>query len=285
MSIVQGAVYAASYTVPGVVVGTTVVLTVTDPTGVVTTPTVTPGGVGVPFTASVPGTLVGSYLLVWSASGATVDVAQDQFTTIAPTLNLVSLSDVRTELNFAPSDTTKNLWLQDQLRAATALIENICDPILPATRVDVFDGDRDAVLLPFRWVSALTSVIETIATVNYVLTEQPLGASVNNYGYTWDRTINKIVRRGAGGAAMRFTSGVNNVAVTYTVGINPVPQDIQLAVTRLVKHWYKQTFSAASGIFAPTSEDEAGATIVGNYLVPYAVMEMLEPYRRRPGIF
>lgn len=282
MSIFLGSAYAASYVVPGTIAGTTVTLTITAPDGTVTTPTVNQASTSM---ASVPASQVGIYLLVWSASGAVTDISQDQFACISPTIDLVSLSDVRDSLNIASIDHTTDAKLRRYLKSATTVIENITGPILPATRTDVFDGDSTFVILPYRWVKSISDVHETRGITNYTLTEQPLGSSTSAFAYTWDKTINKIVRRAYGGATALFAPGVNTVSVTYTVGMTSIPDDIQMAAAELIKHWYRKNEQPFRGAFSAQPADTFDQVMVGNYLVPNAVMELLEPWRRRPGIF
>ena len=282
MSILLGGVYLAQYTVPGVLAGTTVTLTVTAPDGTTTTPAV---ALDIPCTAKVPASLVGSYLLVWSAAGTVVDVQQDQFTVEKPSLDLVSLSDLRDELNIAPVDRTKDVKLRRWLKAATAVVEKICGPILPAPRTEYHDGGGSFLVLPFRWVQSIQDVHETWGATNFTLTEQPLGQASTPYGYTWDKTINRIVRRTYGGGLAFFPPGIDVVSITYTVGMATIPDDIQLATTALVKHFYRKNELPNRAAFSAQPADDTGMTMVGNYYVPNEVIELIEPWRATPGIF
>lgn len=282
MSILLGGAYLAQYVVPGGPAGSTVTLTVTAPDATVTTPAVTTGAV---CTATVPALQAGTYLLVWSTTGAVVDVQQDQVTVDKPGLDLVSLGDLRDDLNISSASTAMNAKLRRYLKAATYLVENITGPILPATRTDVFDGDNTFLVLPFRWVQSITDLHETRGITNYVLTEQPLGQSVNAFGYTWDRTINKVVRRSYGGAIATFAPGTNTVSITYVLGMATIPDDIQTATIELVRHWWQFGQQPFKGPFSSQPVDDGGVASVVGYAVPNRVLELLNPWRRHPGIF
>lgn len=282
MAIIQGGAYSATYVAASSLTGSTAVLTVTGPDGSTTSPTVTISGSTAG--ASIPATLVGSYLLVWTIQGAISDAVQDQFSVVAAGLDLVDLAYIRDELNIAATDLTKNAKLRRWSKSATFVVENITGPLLPAPRVDVFDGGASFVILPYRWVKAITSIVETRGVTNYTLTEQPLGTSINGFGYTWDRNTNKIIRR-AMGAESIFPPGPNVIAVTYTLGMQSIPEDIQHAAAELVKHWYRKSEVPFRGAFSAQPADDVGMASVGNYLVPNAVMELLEPWRKRPGFY
>ena len=192
MSTWLGDIYSASYTAPATA---TVVLTVTAPDGSTSTPTVVTTGQPT-YTATVPATQVGMYLLTWVASGAVVDVFVDQFTTVAPGLVLVSFSELRDQLNVAPNDTSGSARLRRFMQSATDVVEALTGPMRGQSRTEYFDGNRDSIVLSPRWVQSITTITENLGTTVFTLTEQPLAAgSFTQYGYTWDRSTHKIIRR------------------------------------------------------------------------------------------
>lgn len=280
MSVIQGTGYAASVTPSLGMAGYTAVLTVTAPDTTVTTPTVT---TGVTFTATVPSTQAGNYMLVWTLTGSVNEVIQDQFTCEAASLSLVSLSRVKDDLNII-NDTSKDNKLRQWIREATRVIETITGPILPISRIYVVSGGNAFLVLPDRWVISVTSMTENLAGTNYTLTEQPLGASTNSYGYTWDRSINKIVRRDGSGQSYFFPDGDDNVTVVYLAGMAGIPNDVQRAASLLVQYWYEQHEQPYRNTTYPGGEVTQTAA-VGSYQVPYGIIEVLEPYRRTVGIF
>lgn len=281
MSVIQGAVYAATYA--GAVGGTAAVLTVTAPDATTATPAVT-GSAG-SFAATVPAAQVGVYLLVWTVTGTVADVQVDQFTVTAPTLQLISLSDLKDQLNISTTDTTGTAKLRRFIQSAGDVVKNIVGPVLPESRNYTVDGGGLFLVMPQRWVISITSMIETISVVNYTLTEQPLGSSLNNYGYTWDRGGGKVTRRGAGGAAIPFAAGVMNVSCTYMAGMSTIPQDITDAAGELIRHWWANGQQPWRGAFPGGGGDDSGTQPIMGFAIPNRVIEMLMPYRATPGIF
>jgi hypothetical protein len=284
MSVLLGAAYSAQYVAPQALAGATVVLTVTAPDGTITTPAVTPSTNSA--TATVPATLSGAYLLVWSVTGTFVDVITDQFTCVAATLNLISFGDLRDQLNIDTVDTSSTARLRRFVQTATDVVQNITGPILPVTITREYDGEGTFIVLPERWVKAITDLHETRGITNYALTEQPLGHSTDAFGYTWDRQTNKIIRRAYGGAVAVFPPGLNVVSITYAAGMATIPQDVTDATGELIRHWWAHGQQPYRGTFqATTGDDDGGAITVMGYSVPNRVNEMLAPYRRRVGIF
>lgn len=284
MVVLQGGTYPAELVSGADLTGATVTCAVSAPDLTTVTYTTSTGVTvtGSTATVSIPATQVGQYLLLWNVTGTVSGMQEDQFTVKAAKRELMSIGDLRDELNIA--DTSKDEKLRRWLTAAGDVIENVTGPLRATTRTERFDGGTEWVVLSARWVSAVTSVVETWATVNYTLTEQPLGASTDAFGYTWDPNTNTITRRTYGGAAAYFQPGLRTVAVTYLEGLTSVPDDVQLACARLIGHWYRKSETAFRGTSFGGGSDDA-VNMPGNYMVPNEVMELLEPWRRPPGIF
>lgn len=282
MSVLQNDAYAASYAIPGGdVTGSTVTLTVTAPDGTTSTPAVTPGATS---TASVVASQLGSYLLVWESTGNVVDVYQDQFTVVAPALWLLSLSDLREQLNLT-ADASYTSRLVRFLASSKDVIEFITGPIIAQTRVEMFDGGSTAIVLPYRWVKSITSITETVGPITYTLTEQPLTSSpVDAWGYTWDRITHKIVRRSSG-IDVPFMSGQQNIIVTYVLGMAVVPQVLQDACGELIRHWWSHGQVSYTSPFMPGDDGEVPVTNIMGYAIPNRVIEMCQPYARLASVF
>lgn len=280
MSVLQGTGYAATVTSTASPAATAGTLTVTAPDGTPTTPTVVTTGAPT-FTATVPATQVGSYLLVWTLTGTgPTQVIQDQFTAEAPLLTLSNLGQVKTDLNKV-NDTSKDAKIRQWLREATTVVENICGPIIPRTETYITDGGGVMVSIPRRWVVSITSVTENWAGTNFPLTEQPLGSSSSPYGYTWDRETNTLVRRGSNGDTAIFADGVSNITVVYRAGIASIPDAIQRAASQLVMHWYNKDAQPQGANFS--RGDDYPTTMVGAWEVPHPIMEVLQAYEDWSG--
>ena len=294
MSVLQGTVYAAQLVSPSDLTGSTVTCVATAPDLTTTTYTSTGGTVKVTApagstpstaTANIPASQVGTYILVWSSTGGVTGSQQDQFTVRPARMELLSLTDAKQMLNLSTSDASKDEKIRNLIAAAGDVVENITGPIRSTSRTDYFDGGSPQVVLPARWVVSISSVVETWGAVNYTLTEQPLGFSNDAFGYTWDRNTTTITRRTYGGAAACFQPGLRTVAVSYVEGLATIPQSIQEAAGEYVRHNYRRNDVAfRTTAFNAQSGDDA-YNLPGNYSVPNAMMELLDPWRRPPGIF
>ena len=279
MSTWLGDIYSASYTAPQTA---TVVLTVTAPDGTTTTPAVTLT-VNATYTATVPTAQVGNYLLVWSASGAVVDIFVDQFTVVAPSLALISFSELKDQLNLSVVDTAGSAKLRRFMQSAGDVVQNITGKLFGQVRTQFFDGNRQTVVLSPRWVQSISTVTENLGTTVFTLTEQVLSAGAfTQYGYTWDRETHKITRISSG-LPTWFPAGAGNVAVTYKQGITPLPQDITDAAGELIRHWWENGQQPRSVSFTnPGLDDDTGVVNSMGYWVPNRVNELLAPYALGP---
>lgn len=283
MSTWLGDIYPASYLASQS--GATVVLTVTAPDGTTSTPTVNSAAAPT-YMATVPCSQAGTYLLTWVASGSLTDVFVDQFTVVAPSLALISFSELRDQLNISPTDTTGSAKLRRFMQSASDVVQNITGPILGQSRTEFFDGNREMIVLSPRWVQSITTITENLGTTVFTLTEQPLAAgSFTQYGYTWDRSTNKITRR-SNGLTGCFPSGDGNIAVTYKQGITPLPQDITDAAGVIIEHWWThgQQPRSMSWTNPGTNDDDIPTTNVMGYAIPYAAEAMLAPYALGPAL-
>ncbi len=115
------------YDAAGVLTNATVALSVTDPSGVVTTPSVTNSATGT-YTAAFTLTGAGTWLWIWSISGAVVAVEYGQVYAANPGPPLyASLAALRHRLGMAPTDpTTQDGRLLDALESASRGIEKAC---------------------------------------------------------------------------------------------------------------------------------------------------------------
>ena len=272
MSVLIGAAYSAQYAAPSSLAGATVTLTLHAPDGSTSTPAVTVNGSTA--TASVVPVMTGSHLLAWSVTGPLTDAQVDQFTAVAPSLALISLADLREQLNISPTDTSGTAKLRRYMQSATDVVQNITGPVLPLPTTRTFDGEGTFVVLPERWIKSVDSVFEVRGITKYTLTEQPLGESVDAFGYTWDRQTNKIVRRAYGGAVAIFPPGIGVVSISYTAGMSTIPQDISDATGELIRHWWEHGQQPGRAAFQAQPGDDTGTITVMGYSVPNRVVEM-----------
>lgn len=283
MSVLQGSVYTAQLVSETDLSGATVTCMVTAPDGT-TTPAGVPTVVGKIASVPIVAVSAGTYLLVWSVSGPVNGTQQDQFTAVPAEVDLISLPDLKDQLRITATDSREDTQLRAWLRAATNVVENITGPLRVRPVVDVFNGGTAQIVLSDFWVNSITSVVEHYGSQSYALTEQPLGATTTSYGYTWDRDSNLLTRRDGSGNATFFAPGMNSVVVTYRAGFPVMPDDIQMATTELIRHWRNRARPYSSGPYSSGQGDDDVA-MAPTYLVPNAVMEILEPRRRPPSIY
>lgn len=210
----------------------------------------------------------GRWVLVLSATGANSgDFPRTEVVDVWPTdpRFIISLSDLRDELNLPPTVDVNDDELRLYIAATTAVIENEIGKVLPDTVTETFDGGNTAVLLSER-ASAITSV-----TVNGVATS----------AYVANLTAG-IVYAGSTSAPRPFTAGIQNVVVTYTTGSTTVDPNVILAARIIAAHQYQVGQQGRSGRGRAIDE----TTILGSgYAVPTRAMQLLAPSEagRMPG--
>jgi hypothetical protein len=169
------------------------------------------------------------------------------------------------------------------MQSAADEVEYITGPMRGQSRTEYFDGNRETVVLAPRWVQSITTITENLGTTVFTLTEQPLAAgSFTQYGYTWDRSTNKIIRR-SNGLTGWFPDGDGNIAVTYKQGISPLPQTITDAGGELIRHWWENGQQPRSMSWTNPGTDDDIEVVAGlTYWVPNRVVSMLAPYALGP---
>jgi hypothetical protein len=144
---------------------------------------------------------------------------------------LVTLSDVKSQLNIPLTDTTQDVELGGFIAAATEVVEWITGPVTPKVIVgEVYDGGSHYIMLRNPPILTVDSVTEYIGTTAYAITAQPLGSTVDNYGYSLDDPASgRLTRRSGAGTPMRWMGGHSSVVVNYTAGRLVVPASVRMA--------------------------------------------------------
>jgi uncharacterized phiE125 gp8 family phage protein len=254
----------------------TITLTVTKPDSTVDTFAVgslTHGGTGIYSYVYLPAT-TGAYRYVWTTTSP-ASASDGTFYVAASCQAIVTAAEVRAHLNL--TDATQDVELQGFISAAQAIVENITGAVVPAVYTETYDGGMTAIILRHTPVLSITSVTENWGPTAYTLTNQPVGSSVDAWGYDLENANSgKVVRRTVTGFPFPFYRGVGNIAITYTAGRASVPADIRLAALRLIEHLW----SSQQGRAGRMQQDNPGAA----HAVPYFVQELLEPHMTMPGI-
>ncbi|WBP87043.1 hypothetical protein [Kitasatospora cathayae] len=265
----------------------TAVLTVTDPNGVVTTPTASTGPSGA-LSAVVPSVSVtGNWTYRWLATGTNTRWAyEDQFT-VRPTgvEQLVDLISVKKHLNIRPNDTSQDDELQTFILAAADQARDVCGPYLPEQHTQWFDGGVPTLSPDWLPLASVQSITEYYGLSGFTLTEQPLGGQMNAFAFTVDYPSGQIQRRTYGGAPAKFAEGARNVKVVYTAGrAGVIPLTVRLGALELIRHLWQQTQQGGRPKFGNASMDGDSMGVPMGFALPDRVVELWSPFRRPPGI-
>jgi hypothetical protein len=199
-------------------------------------------------------------------------------------MDIVVLQDVKAHLQIPDTITTYDDALIRFISAVTPVAEDMAGHIVPLAIVgEIHDGGQVKIATNHAPVISVESITEYTGDTGYPLTSQPLGASVDSYGYQLLSPQGIIIRRGG----FEFACGRANVLIDYTVGCVEIPENVRLGSLELIRHWYQLGQQGGRPGFNSTGGDEAYST-GGDYAVPNFVAELFgsSPYsrRRRPGI-
>jgi hypothetical protein len=264
----------------------TVVLTVTDPAGTITTPATTSAGGG-QYAAAVPAVAVaGTWLFRWTATGTGVGYASEGQFQVRPlgVEQVVDLASVKAHLNIPASNTSQDAELQGFILAAGELARDVVGPLLPEQHTEWHNGGNPTITLDWLPLASVQSVTEYVSASTWVLTEQPLGTSTDAYGYTIDLDRGQITRRATGGAVC-FPSGIKNVKVVYTAARDGgTPWTVRLGVLELIRHLFQLTQQGGRPRFGGAALDGDSSGVPTGFALPARVLELWQPFKRPPGI-
>jgi hypothetical protein len=252
-------------------------VTVTDPAGLVTTIAGIPY-LGAMYAATFIPLSTGHYTVAWASATKTLADSFD----VAPATSLITVATARQWLRLKGSDTVDDGMLAMIVATATSSIEDITGPMLPRSYTETYDGGENYILPDHQPLLSVQSVTEFYGTTTWLLTEQPLGLQTSAYGFTVDYDLGAIMRRTYGGGAAVFNQGEDNIRVSYTAGRRQVPEAVQLATAALTKHIYDTTLPTAGG--RGRGDEYSQPDMAIGFAVPNFVMELLQPFRRPPGV-
>lgn len=243
---------------------TTVTLTITLPDGTTVTPSVTHVATG---TYAVPNfffTQYGYHEAYWQATGTNAS-AHLQSAYVESSIPVVPLEEVKTHLGV--DGDTQDEEIQGFIDTAVGIIEGFAGPIVQRTITgEKHDGGDVSIFCQHPPVISVQSLTELIALVPFTLTNQPVGSSTDNYGYSIDDAkTGHIVRRAAGSIAIPFSSGnglggyqggIGTVSITYTAGSVYPEAKVRFAVKEAVKILWRQTHGGSASFqegYAPAA--------------------------------
>lgn len=266
----------------------TVTVTVTDPSGAVTTPVVSSIGGGA-YGAVVPSVSTsGVWLYRWKATGTGVSwVSEGQFQVRAIGVEqLVDLASVKAHLGMNQTDTRQDSALQGFILAAADLARDHCGPFLPETHTQYFDGGYSRLMPDWLPLLKVLSITEYYGLSSFAITEQPLGAQMDAFSFTADYNTGEIIRRTYGGEAAYWARGAKNIKVVYQAGrAEDVPYSIRLGTLELIRHLWQMTQQGGRPKFGGNALDGAdGPPVLTGFALPQRVIELWQTHRREPGI-
>jgi hypothetical protein len=262
-------------------------VTVTDPSGSVSTPAVASAGGGA-FTAVVPSVSVpGVWLYRWTASASGVGFASEGQFTVRPVgvEQLVDLASVKAHLNIRADDVRQDDELQGFILAAADLARDHCGPFLPETHTQFFDGGVSTLSPDWLPLAKVLSCTEYYGLSGFALTEQDLGGQSSAFAFTVDYSTGTVSRRTMGGGAALFAAGEKNVKLVYTAGrAGSVPYSVRLGTLELIRHLWQLTQQGGRPKFGGSGYDGDVPGVPTGFALPSRVIELWAGFRRAPGI-
>lgn len=237
------------------------------------------------WTVTITPTASGLLVASWTVSPAAnpVPVTVTTTTTVEAAYGLISLPDARQMLRLLVNNTDDDAMIQELIASATDLIEDVTGPMVPRVYTEHHDGGTNMIRLMRAPAIQVLSVTESFGYQAMPLASvDPLNASATStaWCYYFNPDLNVIERRTVGMMGSYFMPGQANITVVYQAGRASVPAAVQHACRMLVKHLYEMTMP----ISGRRRDAEDGMDVMMGFAMPGSVLEMLQPYRRAPGI-
>ena len=193
----------------------------------------------------------------------------------AETATALTLVDAKRHLGV--TETSHDAVIQDLVNAAVGVIEGLIGPITPKTYTETYSGGNYTIVLRHTPVISVTTVTENWGTINYTLTNQPVGQATDAYGYDLENPYSgTLARRTVGSFPFPFFAGEGNIAVTYVAGRSSVPPDVKLALIRQLRLlWADYQSGRTTG-----KQSQSGPLPLVD---PY-IADLLGPHMLMPGI-
>ncbi len=271
----QQVVLATSVTdLTGTPTNATMSLTVTKPDG-----STLVSGVGLTisnpatgsYTCNVVANQAGTWMYVWTASGAAVGVDDGQYDVLAITRRIVSLADAKLHLN--KNNTADDVEIQDFIDAAQAVVTREVGDVVPTSYTEFLPIDGFRVTLSRRPILSVTSV--------YLYSGSNTPTLLDPTGYQLYPTTG-ILERASGGVPIPWVG--QDVSVTYLAGVaGAVPSNIRLATLELVAHLWRNSQQGRNRRVRGTGPEDDMAAVGLGFSLPNRVRELLGP--KKPALF
>jgi uncharacterized phiE125 gp8 family phage protein len=261
----------------GVPTNATMGLVVTKPDGTTLVSgvglTINTTGTGA-YSCVVPTTAAGTWLYLWTASGAAVGVDDGQFDVLAITRRIASLADAKLHMN--KQNTADDVEIQDFMDAAQAVITREVGDVVPTTYAETLPIDGCRLILTNRPVLSITTLKVYYSAVAMV--------TLDPSTYRLDGPTGIVERTGSGGYPIPFTGQGDTADVVYLSGrTGAVPPNIRLAYLELTAHLWRNSQQGRNRRVRGTGPEDDMASVGLGFSLPNRVRELLGP--KRPAMF
>lgn len=261
----------------GLPTNATMSLTVTKPDGTTLVSgvglTITSTGTGA-YSCIVPATAAGTWLYLWTASGAAVGVDDGQFDVLAITRRIASLADAKLHMN--KQNTADDVEIQDFMDAAQAVITREIGDVVPTSYAESLNIDGCRLILTNRPVLSISSL-----KVYYSATAM---VTLDPSTYRFEGPTGIVERTGSGGYPIPFTGQGDQADVVYISGrTGAVPPNVRLAYLELTAHLWRNSQMGRNRRVRGTGPEDDTAGVALGFSLPNRVRELLGP--KAPVIF
>lgn len=198
----------------------------------------------------------------WSGTTATHGIVPGDVIDVQPlaATGLMSLAGARSQLNL--SSTVNDSELRLFIAAATAVVEDIVGPVIPRVVTEQHTGA--SIMLNEYPVISVTSIA-------------PYSAALGGTSYVTAELL--VSQLGLVELASGSSFSASTRTVVYVAGRAIIPPAISLAARIIVQHlWDTQR----GGSNLPLADD--GMVVGAGWAVPRRAIELLEPFRKSPGV-
>jgi uncharacterized phiE125 gp8 family phage protein len=260
----------------GAPIDATMSLTVTRPDGSTLVSgvglTITHTGVGA-YSCNVPTTQAGTYLYLWTASGAAIGVDDGQFDVLAITRRIASLADAKLHLN--KQNTADDVEIQDFMDAAQAVITREVGDVVPTAYAEMIPLDRSSC----RLTLSRAPIISVTSVGLWQGGAVPIALASTDYRLYGE---SGILERINGGYPIPFIG--TDASVSYIAGVSgPVPPNVRLAYLELTAHLWRNSQQGRNRRVRGTGPEDDMAAVGLGFSMPNRVRELLGP--KRPAMF
>lgn len=177
--------------------------------------------------------------------------------------DIVSVAEVKKQLNIPDSDTSQDAELADFIASITDVIEDVVGPVVPREVTEVHDGGTEVVILRQPPVLDVTSVTED-------------GSAVDPSGYTASLDAGVLYRTGR-----TWAGGRAGVRVIYQAGRAVTSASIKQAGKELVAVNFRGQLGGNQSVFDGGAPQPAAAGEIRlGFFIPNRVMQLLRPHRQ-----